>query len=348
MITSRQESLPFGEITLHTITNARGAEVVLSSLGAGIISICVPDKNGKNGNVAMNYGNLADYLADGPCCGKTPGRYANRIGCGKLIVDGKHYQLAVNCGPHHLHGGPGGFQNKIWKSDTLGDNVVRFSLVSPDGDENYPAKVEAFVTYLFDDDNNLHIDYRATSDGDTVINLTNHTYFNLDGATAGCALDHVLQLFSSQYVATDSTLLPTGELLPVAGTPMDFVSPHTLRSRINEDFTPLKYGKGYDHCFAIDGFADGKLNTAAILSSPVSGRVLTILTDQPGMQLYTGNWLTGSPLGPDGHEYHDYDCVAIECQGFPDAPNRPEFPSQTLSPSRPYHRTIIYSFSVDK
>ncbi len=346
MITAKTVHLPFGSIALFTITNASGAQVVLSSLGAGIVSVSVPDKDGNMDNVAMTYGNLADYLADGPCFGKTPGRYANRIGFGRLTVEDGHYQLAVNCGPHHLHGGPSGFQNKIWEAESIGDNVVRFSLVSPDGDENYPAEVRAEVLYNFSDDGRLQIEYRATSDGPTVINLTNHTYFNLDGATAGCALDHELRLFASRYVATDSTLLPTGALAPVAGTPMDFLAPRTLGSRINEDFGPLKDGKGYDHCFAIDGYAPGVVSPAAVLSSPRSGRVLSIFTDQPGMQLYTGNWLTGSPLGPDGHEYHDYDAVAIECQGFPDAPNRPEFPSQALTPDKPYHRTIIYAFSV--
>lgn len=346
MITTRTQHLPFGDVTLATITNTSGASVTLSSLGAGIITVNVPDKDGKIENVAMTYGNLADYLDDGPCCGKTPGRYANRIGYGKLTVAGKNHQLAVNCGPHHLHGGPGGFQNKIWHTETIGDNCVRFTLTSPSGDENYPGKVEATVMYEFDDDNALHIAYQATSDADTVINLTNHTYFNLNGATARCALDHELQLFARSYVATDDTLLPTGQLLPVEGTPMDFLAPRTLRSRISEDFKPLKDGKGYDHCFVIDGYNGADCVVAAILSSPDSGRKLTIETDQPGMQLYTGNWLTGSPLGPDGHEYHDYDCVAIECQGYPDAPNRPEFPSQTLTPEKPYSRKIIYKFSI--
>ncbi len=347
MITSKTHQLPFGRVEIITVTNATGASVVLSSLGAGIIGINVPDADGNIANVAMTYGNLADYLADGPCCGKTPGRYANRIGHGKLTVGGKLYQLAVNCGPHHLHGGPDGFQNKIWDVDTPGVNIVRFSLCSRDGDENYPGNLRATVTYGFSDDNALHILYRANSDAETVINLTNHTYFNLEEATAGTALDHVLQLFARRYLETDSTLLPIGRLLQVESTPMDFLEPRTLGSRIHDDFPPLRYGKGYDHCFAIDD-ADGKnVRKAAVLTAPHSGRVLTVFSDQPGMQLYTGNWLTGSPLGPDGHEYHDYDCVAIECQGFPDAPNRPEFPSQALTPGFTYQRSIIYAFSVE-
>lgn len=346
MITTRTARIPSGEITIVRIEAPCGASVELSSLGAGILAVNVPDKDGKIENVAMCYGNLADYLGDGPCCGKTPGRYANRIGFGRLTVGGKEYRLAVNCGPHHLHGGPDGFQNQIWKTETIGGDTVRFTLHSHDGHENYPGAVDAAVTYTLGDDCALHILYEAESDALTVINLTNHTYFNLDGATAGCALDHILRLFASRYVATDDTLLPTGELAPVEGTPMDFLSPRALRSRISEDFAPLRHGKGYDHCFVIDGFDRPGVSPAAVLRSPLSGRVLTISTDQPGMQLYTGNWLTGSPLGPDGHEYHDYDCVAIECQGFPDAPNRPGFPSQELAPGHPYRRTVVYSFTV--
>lgn len=346
MIEQHKAALPSGEITLVTITGPHGEQVTLSSLGAGIITVNVPDRNGRLDNVAMTYGDLASYLGDGPCCGKTPGRYANRIGYGRLRVGEKDYQLAVNCGPHHLHGGPDGFQNQIWDVDIVDDRTVRFSLNSPDGHENYPGAVEASVTYRLGDDGDLTITYEARSDAPTVINLTNHTYFNLNGATAGCALDHVLRLFSSHYVATDPTLLPLGTLAPVDDTPMDFRRPRTLRSRIHDDFEPLRHGKGYDHCFVIDRCNEPGMHCAAILSSPLSGRVLTITTDQPGMQLYTGNWLTGSPLGPGGHEYHDYDCVAIECQGFPDAPNRPEFPSQELTPGRPYRRHIIYRFTV--
>jgi len=347
MITITSRQLPFGLVEIVTISNSAGASVVLSSLGAGIVEINVPDAVGRMDNVAMTYGNLADYLADGPCCGKTPGRYANRIGHGKLTVDGKQYQLAVNCGPHHLHGGPDGFQNKIWDVETPGDNVVCFSFLSKDGDENYPGNLRATVTYEFTDDCALHISYKAQSDAETVVNLTNHTYFNLEGATVCPALDHELQLFAHSYLETDPTLLPTGRLLPVESTPMDFLAPRILGSRIHDDFAPLRHGKGYDHCFAIDD-ADGKsIRKAAILKAPQSGRVLTVLSDQPGMQLYTGNWLTGSPLGPDGHEYHDYDCVAIECQGFPDAPNRPEFPSQTLTPGFTYQKSIIYAFSTE-
>lgn len=336
---------PKGDITLYTLTNKSGAQVVLSSLGAGINKIIVPDKDGNMADVILGYENPCDYDNDGPCSGKTPGRYANRIKHGRIVLEGKEYSLPVNNGPNHLHGGPEGFQNKIWDSEIQGDSVV-FTRISPDGEMGYPGELKAKVTYTWDDDNRLTIGYEAVTDAATYVNLTNHAYFNLKGHDKGNVLDQVLQLNCSQYLPTDPSEAPLGNIEPVAGTPMDFTSPKAIGKDINEDFEPLHIGKGYDHCYVVDGWVKGELKEVGTLTDPASGRKLTISSTQPGAQVYTGNWLTGSPKGKDGMEYHDYDLVAIECQGFPDAPNQPAFPSQLLIPGETYRQAIIYKFDA--
>ena len=333
-----------GEITWVTITNDNGAEVVLSSLGAAIVAVRLPDGAGKLVDVVIGYDTPEAYFGDGPCAGKTPGRYANRIAKGRFELDGCAYELPVNNGPNHLHGGPDGFQNRIWHCAVEGDNIVRFSLDSPDGDAGYPGALKATVTYTFGNDNALVIAYEAETDAPTVVNLTNHAYFNLDGHNAGSCLDHTLQLNCSKWLPTDDTLIPTGEIAPVCGTPMDFTSPRKIGERIHEEFDALKFGKGYDNCWLVDGY-DGTLKTVATLRSEKSGRTLTVKTDQPAAQVYTGNWLDGCPEGKGGYTYKDYDAVAIECQGCPDAPNHPGLPPQVLRPGETYRRTIVFAFS---
>jgi aldose 1-epimerase len=345
-ITKQVVATRVGDITVVTMVNKSGAMVKLSSLGAGVLSIVVPDSQGNMADVVLGYDDLADYMCDGPCAGKTAGRYANRIARGHLEVDGKLYQLAVNCGPNHLHGGPMGFQNHIWDVAIVDDTVV-FSRISPDGEENYPGNLAVKVAYRWDDDNSLLINYVANTDAPTVVNLTNHTYFNLNGHASGSALGHLLQLNCSRYLATDQSLTPLGELPSVESTPMDFTKAKPLGRDIEADFTPLKYGKGYDHCWAVDGYVDGEICNVATLVDPDSGRRLDVMSTQPSAQVYTGNWLTGSPKGKGGVEYHDYDCVAIECQGMPDAPNHSEFPSQELRPGQTYRHSIVYQFSVN-
>lgn len=334
-----------GTITLYTLTNGNGASVTLSSLGAGIVSVIVPDKDGKMADVALGYENAADYIADGPCMGKTPGRYANRIAKGHFKIGNKEYTLATNNGPNALHGGPTGFMNRIWESEANGSHV-KFTYRSADGEEGYPGNLEATVVYSWNDRNELTIEYSAECDAKTVVNLTNHAYFNLDGEGSGNILGHELKLFASKYLPTDDTQIPTGELADVAGTPMDFLAGKAIGQDIEADFEPLKIGKGYDHCWVIDDWHKHALNRAAELSSPTSGRVLEVLTTQPGAQVYTGNWLTGCPAGKSGHEYKDYDGVAIECQGFPDAPNHKNFPCQLLGPGEKYEQTIVFRFKT--
>ena len=335
-----------GEITTYELINASGASVKLSSLGAGVLEIKVPDRDGNLADVVLGYKDVKDYFYDGPCAGKVPGRYANRICKGHLDIDGKVYQLNINNGPNHLHGGPENFSNKIWDCEMDGDTVV-FSLESPDGDENYPGNLTARIAYTWNDDNVLKIELGAVTDAPTVVNLTNHTYFNMAGEDKeGTALNQVLQLNSSRYLPTDDTQIPDGEMAPVEGTPMDFTQPKVVGKDIKQDFPALNYGKGYDNCWVIDGYEDGDVHLAAVLCDETSGRVVEISTDQPGVQVYTGNWLEGCPESKSGKQYHDYDGVAIECQGMPDAPNHDNFPSQLLRPDEEYRRIILFNFKT--
>ncbi len=353
-------STPIGEATYFTLTNNRGSQVILSSLGAGIVGISIPDRNGKLADVVIGYPEASSYLADGPCAGKTPGRYANRIANGRFCLEGKTYELPVNNGPNHLHGGPDGYQNRIWHAQEVAPGKIRFSIDSLDGDAGYPGNIKANVTYTWDDNDNLTIEYDATSEAPTVINLTNHSYFNLAGHGAGAvkAMNQQLKLNCSRWLPTDDTLVPTGETASVENTPMDFRTSRKVGESIFKageipstetlitDFDAIRFGKGYDNCWLSDKF-DGNVNVIATLEDPESGRKLTVATDQPAVQIYGGNWVSGCPAGKEGVEYTDYCAVAIECQGCPDAPNKPGFPSQLLSPALPYHRVIRFSFTVD-
>ena len=326
------------------LTNKSGASVMLTERGAGIVSIVVPDRNGVMGDVVLGYRDEESYLADGPCAGKIPGRFANRIDGGRFTLDGKEYQLVKNNPGYQLHGGPDGFSNRLWKASRISDTEVVLTLDSPDGDQGYPGNMHVEATYTWSDDNSLTLSIKATTDAPTIINLTNHTYWNLDGEDSGSILDHVLKLNASRWLATSEALIPTGELAPVEGTPMDFRTAKPIGRDIKADFPALKYGKGYDNCWVLDGAPGLKL--AAELSSAVSGRRLEIWTDQPAAQVYTGNWLDGSPLSKSGRPYRDYDGVAIECQGFPDAPHHPDFPSCVLRPGETYSRTIIFKLNA--
>ncbi len=330
------------EIFKYRITNDKGAYVELSSVGAGIVSIVVPDKNGKLTDVVLGYDKAEDYFADGPCAGKCPGRYANRIAKGHFTLDGNTYTLPVNNGPNHLHGGPDGFQNQVWDSRIEGE-AVEFLYFSQDGEAGYPGNLKAVARYEWDEDCALKLTFTAVADAPTVLNLTNHTYFNLNGS--GDILGHELTLNASEYLPTDDTLIPLGESEPVAGTPMDFVNPKPIGRDLKADFPALNYGKGYDNCFLIDGYLPGQIQEAAQLYAPESGRELTVYTTQPGVQVYTGNWLSGCPAGK-GRTWNDYDAVAIECQHFPDSPNRPDYPSTVLRPGETFQEAIIFAFSV--
>ena len=328
---------------IHLI-NKNCASVMLTERGAGIVSIVVPDRNGVMGDVVLGYRDEESYLGDGPCAGKIPGRFANRIAGGCFTLDGREYQLVKNNPDYQLHGGPDGFSNRLWKATQTSDTRVTFTLDSPDGDQGYPGAMHVEATYTWGDDNALTLEIKATADKPTVVNLTNHTYWNLDGEDSGPIFDHVLKINASRWLVTSEALIPTGELAPVEGTPMDFRTAKPIGRDIKADFPALRYGKGYDNCWVLDGQPGLKL--AAELSSETSGRRLEIWTDQPAAQVYTGNWLDGSPVSKSGRSYRDYDGVAIECQGFPDAPNHPDFPSCVLRPGETWSRTIIFKLNA--
>lgn len=346
-ISEKKVGTQFGELTIYRIENSKGAWVELSTLGAGVVGLGVADRDGKIENVALAYGNPADYMSDGPGMGKCPGRYANRIGYGRFSLGGKEYCLDTNLPPHHLHGGATGFHNRLWQSRLLEDGV-EFSYFSADGEVGYPGNLKVTALYRWSEDCRLTLEFRAGSDADTVINLTNHCYWNLRGADSGSVLTHEMKMKASHYLETDDKLLPTGKMVPVVGNPMDFSDFKEIGRDIESDFDALRFGKGYDHCYVIDGWKPGLMSeNAVVIRDRASGRTLTVDSDQPGVQIYTGNWLKGSAANRSGRFYEDYDGVAVEMQGFPDAPNRPEFPSQMLRKGEEYRRCIVYAFGCE-
>lgn len=338
------------------LSNKNGSSVWLTEIGAGIVSVVVPDRNGIFSDVVLGYTDRESYFYDGPCSGKIPGRFANRIANGKFELDGKSYQLAINNGPNHLHGGPEGFSNKVWEISCQDSSSIAFSLTSPDGDENYPGEIKVNAVYRWSDDNVLSLEITATTDKATVVNLTNHAYWNLAGEDSGSILSHELEINASNWLPTDDTLIPIGTIASVEGTPMDFRVSKEIGRDIKADFDALKFGKGYDNCWIIDGGAADPTNTggssekalrkAAVLSEKKSGRILEVYTTQPAAQVYTGNWLAGSPISKSGRSYNDYDGVAIECQGLPDSPNQPNFPSTVLRPGEEYKESIEFRFLI--
>lgn len=334
-------------VVIYTMRNSKGYEVELCNMGAAIVGIRVPDREGRIDDVALGYENRMDYVTEGPCMGKVPGRYANRIAKGHFELDGKEYHLAINNGPNALHGGPTGFHKSLWEG-RVEENRVVFAIDSPDGHEGYPSDLYVEAVYDWDDDNRLELTLLAQTNGATIINLTNHAYFNLAGAGNGDIKGHTLRLNASNYLPTDQTLVPTGELRSVEGTPMDFRTAKAIGRDMEEQFDALLFGKGYDNCWPIDGYSEGKVQEAALLADPTSGRTLRVLTDQPAVQVYTGNWLSGCPMGKGGKRYGDYSGVAIECQGYPDAPNKPHFPSQVLRKGERYERHIVFCFGVEE
>ena len=335
----------FGEtVERFTLTNQQGMKLVLISYGAAIAEVHVPDRDAKLADVTMGYDDMAGFKKKH--YGYTVGRVANRIAGAQFILDGKTYKLTANNGPNALHGGTKRAFGKItWNAEVVDDGdtpAVRFHYTSPDGEEGYPGTLKTDVTYHLTRDNAIRIEYRATTDKRTPINLTNHAYWNLGGMGSGTILDHELQLHCRQYTPVGDGLIPTGELAPVAGTPLDFTTPQTIGARIEQlDATPTM---GYDHNFVIDGKA-GELRPCARLRDPKSGRVLEVLTTEPGVQLYTGNFLKGDP-GKNGIPYVKRCALCLETQHYPDSVNQPGFPSVILSPGETYRQTTVYRFST--
>jgi aldose 1-epimerase len=328
--------------SLYTCTNDQGVVVKLTDYGATLVAVLVPDKSGKKANICLGFDDVSGYEKHTAYFGCVVGRYGNRIAKGRFTLDGQQYRLATNNGPNHLHGGVKGFNRYLWKSAPIerdGEVGVRFQRTSKDGEEGYPGALKATVEYTLDNENQLKIHYRATTDKPTVVNLTNHAYWNLGGAGSGTILDHELQLNADKYLAVDDGLIPTGEMPSVKGTPMDFTRPHTIGSRIREiDADP----QGYDHCYVLNSSGKG-LSRAATVKDPQSGRKLTVSTTEPGVQLYTGNFLSGAKEN-GGHP--QYGAFCLETQHFPDSPNQPEFPSTVLRPGETYETTTVYGFLV--
>ena len=326
------------DLVCEQLNNMNGLEVKLLNLGAAITSVSVPDPNGGRVNLVLGYGNTEDYTNDQLYFGSTPGRYANRIGRGRFGLNGREYTLTLNEGRNHLHGGVTGFAKQYWQADR-NKNTVVFSYVSEDGENGYPGTLNVTIAYSLNDDNELAIKYSAMSDADTVINLTNHAYFNLCGV--GQIMDHYLCLNADSFVVLDPELIPTGEIYKAAGGVMDFSSPRRIGDAVLSDDEAIKNAGGIDACYVIRG--EG-LRCAAVLSEPVSGRMLEVYTDLPGLQVYTGQWIPAGTRGRDGLVYGPLCGVCLEAQNFPDAPNRPEFPPAVLKAGEAFSAAIIYRF----
>jgi len=337
-------------VELFTLSRPGAPVVGITSWGGYVVSLVAPDRAGKMADVTLGYSDLAGYLKDGSYYGCLVGRYANRIGGAAFTLDGKRYALSANNGANTLHGGPTGFCRRLWAAKVVAGkdgDALELTYVSKDGEEGYPGTLTAKVVYSLRDDGGLVIDYTATSDAPTVVNLTNHAYFNLAGEGEGTILDHELSLEADAFTPTDAGLIPTGEIKPVAGTPFDFRKPTPIGARIDADDEQIKRGGGYDHNFVLRGEAGG-LRLAARVVEKKSGRVLEVLTTEPGVQFYTGNFLDGKTVGKSGKPYVKRSAFCLETQHYPDSPNRPAFPSTVLRPGGTYRHTTVYRLSVAK
>jgi aldose 1-epimerase len=345
---------PAGEtVELYTLKNAKGAEVRISTYGGVIVSLKVPDRSGVAGDIVLGFDDFDGYLKPPPYFGAIIGRYGNRIAHGKFTLDSVDYTLAKNDGENSLHGGKRGFDKVVWRATVVGREttkdfsgpVLTLTYLSKDGEEGYPGNLSATVTYTLTDNNELRIDYQATTDKDTVINLTNHSYFNLAGQGEGDILAHQVTIHADRFTPVDKGLIPTGELRSLEGTPFDFRQPHTIGERINAGDEQLIIAKGYDHNWVLNRSGD-ELFAAAKVTEPKSGRVMEVLTTEPGLQFYTGNFLAGTIRGKGGKVYGRRAAFCMETQHFPDSPNQPGFPSVVLKPGSTYNTTTVYRFST--
>ena len=334
--------------SLFTIKNANGVEVCITNFGGRIVSIMVPDKHDSLRDVVLGFDSIADYINKPSDFGAAIGRYANRINKGILVIDGDSIQLPTNNFGHCLHGGPKGWQYQVYEGQQVNDSVITMTMHSPDGDEDFPGAVTATVTYTLTSDNALDIKYEATTDKKTVINMTNHSYFNLSGDPSQPATDHILYVNADTYTPVDSTYMTTGEILPVKDTPMDFTTPKAVGQDIDKfEFEQVKNGNGYDHNWVLNTNGD-ITQLAAKLTSPTSGISLEVYTNEPGIQVYSGNFLDGTLSGKKGIIYNQRASVCLETQHYPDSPNKPEWPSVILEPGQTYESECIFKFTVEK
>jgi len=350
---ARIEKHPFGKlpdgtlVDLYTLTNKNGLQAQITNYGGVLVALKVPDRHGHLDDIVLGYHEPTGYVQDSFFIGALIGRYANRIARGKFSLAGVEYQLAQNNGVNHLHGGPRGFYKVVWQARELrrADGVaLKLSYFSKDGEEGYPGNLSVTATYILTDANELRIEYAATTDKETIVNLTSHSYFNLAGAGAGSILQHGLRINAGRFTLVDETLIPTGQLKAVKGTPFDFTRPSAIDNRINQDDKQLRLGKGYDHNFVLN--KRGKeLSLAAEVYEPVSGRGMQMWTTEPGVQFYSGNFLD-NVRGKEGKVYHQRDAFCLEAQHFPDSPNRPSFPSSVLKANERYTQTTVYKFMV--
>jgi len=344
---------PFGQtkdgttVYLFTLRNAKGAEARISNYGGLVVSLKVPDRNGKLGDVVLGFDKLSDYIKDSPYFGALIGRYGNRIARGKFTLDGKQYTLATNNYPNALHGGVKGFDKVVWTPTLFASPqgpALKLHYLSRDGEEGYPGNLSVTAVYTLTEDNALKLEFTATTDKDTVVNLTHHSYFNLAGK--GTILNHIVMIPADKYTPIDSTLIPTGELAPVEGTPFDFRTPTPIGARINQDNEQLKFANGYDHNWVINKPL-GQYGLMARVTEPTTGRVLEVYSNEPGLQFYSGNFLDGTLTGKGGWVYQFRDGFCMEPQHYPDSPNKPQFPSVVLKPGQTFHNTIVYKFSTE-
>ena len=332
-------------VALYTLKNAAGMEVCITNFGGRIVSLMVPDRNGEMRDVVLGFDNIADYQNVPSDFGASIGRYANRIDHGRLIIDGDTVQLPQNNFGHCLHGGPDGWQYKVYEARQLDGKTLELYMDSPDGDENFPGRVEAKVTYNLTDDNAIVIAYEATTDAPTVVNMTNHSYFNLSGDPTRTILDHLLTVDADSYTPVDSTYMTTGEIAPVEGTPMDFRTETAVGARLHENNEQLKNANGYDHNWVLATAGDAE-RTATRLVSPETGICLTVRTTEPGIQIYSGDFLHGPPTGQGGIVHNPPTAICLETQHYPDSPNKPQWPSTLLRPGEKYESLCIYGFSI--
>jgi aldose 1-epimerase len=335
-------------IEVFTLKNAQGAEVQITNFGARVISIKVPDREGKLGDVVLGFDSLASYQGPNPYFGSIVGRYANRIAKGRFTIGGVTYQLATNERGNHLHGGVKGFDNVVWAVRLASLTQLDLTYESPDREEGYPGTLTTKTIYSLTEDNGLAIELRATTDKPTVVNLANHSYFNLTGDGKKSILDHEIQINADRFTPTDAQSIPTGELASVVGTPFDFRTSTPIGARIAEKDQQLIYGFGYDHNWILNKANPSELFLAATVIDPLSGRQLEVITTEPALQFYSGNLLDGSAVGKRGVRYGKYAGICLETQHYPDSPNQPSFPSTELKPGQEYHHRVIYRFSVTK